>query len=140
MSYYLRFGTNHLDWPALCRVIEQAPLGRREPEKLRRAVENSYIVCSAYENDTIIGFGRAISDGEYQSAIYDVVVTPEYQGQGVGNAIMEGLLAELPRGPVLIYVVPGMEGFYRHTGFDMLLTGMGKFPDPKKERKKGLIP
>ena len=46
------------------------------------------LVSSAYALDKIVGFGRAISDGEYQSAIYDVVL-PEYQNQGVGKLIMD---------------------------------------------------
>ena len=36
---------------------------------------------------SLIGFGRAISDGEYQGAIYDVAVLPENQGKGVGRVI-----------------------------------------------------
>lgn len=138
--FELRFGTEHLDWSELCRVFELAPLGTREPEKLRRASENSYLVCSAYLNGAIIGFGRAISDGEYQSAIYDIIVLPEYQGQGVGKSIVEGLLAGLPDGPVLLYAVPGKEEFYGKMGFATLLTGMGRFPEKHRAKEKGLIP
>lgn len=139
-SFQLRFGTEHLDWPELCRVFELAPLGTREPEKMRRAAENSYLVCAAYSGDSIIGFGRAISDGECQSAIYDIVVLQEYHGQGVGKSIVEGLLAGLPEGPVLIYVVPGKERFYRKMGFKKLLTGMGKFPDKHRAKERGYVP
>jgi hypothetical protein len=80
VSLELKFGTANLDWSKVCRLIELAPLGKREPDKLRRAVENSYVVCTAYDRGSLIGFGRALSDGEYQSAIYDLVVLPEYQG------------------------------------------------------------
>jgi ribosomal protein S18 acetylase RimI-like enzyme len=138
----LQFGTGHLDWDEVCLVIERAPLGKREPDKLRKAAENSYLVCSAHKDGSVIGFGRALSDGVYQSAIYDVVVLPEYQGQGVGKKIMQELLSRLPQGlgPVLIYVAPGKEGFYKKLGFEPLLTGMGLFWLPGEARKKGLIP
>lgn len=141
MSFDLKYGTEHLNWHDVCRVVEQAPLGTREPEKFRRASENSSVVCSVFDEGTLIGFGRAISDGEYQSAIYDVVVAPDYQGCGVGKLIMEALLARLPDGPgpVLIYAVPGKEGFYEKLGFAVLRTGMGRFPDRDKAREKGLI-
>lgn len=140
MCIEVRFGTAGLDWLQVSRVYEEAPLGKKDPEQLRRASENSYLVCSAHDGDTVIGFGRALSDGEYQSAIYDVVVSPEYQGQGVGKSIVESLLSRLPEGPVLLYAVPGKEPFYEKMGFDVLLTGMGKFPDLDRARKKGLIP
>jgi aralkylamine N-acetyltransferase len=139
VSFQLKFGTDNLNWSEVCQIVEQAPLGRREPDKLRRAAENSYLVCSAYDGSAVIGFGRALSDGEYQSAIYDIVILPEYQGRGVGKAIMEALLAALPPGPVLIYAVPGKEGFYSKLGFSLLLTGMGRFPDLNQARRKGLI-
>ena len=140
MSFQVKFGTEHLDWSELCLLFERAPLGRREPARLRRAAENSHLVCSAYDGDTLIGFARALTDGEYQSAIYDMVVLPEYQGRGVGKTVMNALLAALPTGTVLIYVVPGKEGFYAKLGFNALLTGMGRFPDLNEARRKRLIP
>ncbi len=135
----LKFGIDGLDWEEICRLIERAPLGQRDPDKLRRAAENSFLVCTAQDGPKVVGFGRALSDGEYQSAIYDVVVLPEYQGQNVGRAIMDALLARLPEGPVLIYVTPGKEGFYRGFGFEKLKTGMGRFPAAAKAREKGHI-
>ncbi len=141
MAIELKMGTRDIDWSQVCTIFERAPLGTRDPEQLLRAAEKSYAVCSAYDGTAIVGFGRALSDGEYQSAIYDVVVMPEYQGRGVGKAIMEALLAELPQGPgpVLIYAVPGKQGFYEKLGFSVLRTGMGRFPDREKAREKGLI-
>jgi ribosomal protein S18 acetylase RimI-like enzyme len=139
MGIEIRFGTDRLDWGAVCRIFERAPLGTRDPEKLRRSAENSYVVCSAWDGEVVVGYGSAISDGEYHSAIYDVVVLPEYQGRGVGRAIMQALLGRLPRGSVLIYVVPGREGFYRKLGFANLATGMGIFPDPDKARSGGYL-
>jgi aralkylamine N-acetyltransferase len=139
MCCEVKYGTEHLDWHEVCSLIERAPLGTREPDALRRAAQNSYVVCSAFHGHALIGFGRAISDGEYQSAIYDMVVSPEYQGRGVGKAIMNALMDRLPQGKALIYAVPGKEEFYRKLGFRKLLTGMGLFSDPEKAREKGYI-
>jgi len=76
MKIDLTYGTENLDWPTVCEVIRLAPLGIRDPEKLKFASEKSFVVCSAFAGDTLVGFGRALSDGYYQSAIYDVVVLP----------------------------------------------------------------
>ncbi|MEW5725272.1 MAG: GNAT family N-acetyltransferase [Thermodesulfobacteriota bacterium] len=140
MDFSLKYGTEDIDWAALCEVFRLAPLGLREPDKLKIAAENSHTVCSAYCDGQIIGFGRALSDGHYQSAIYDVVVLPEYQNQGIGKAIMKALLEKLPKtGPVLIYAVPGKQDFYKKFGFGHLKTGMGLFPNPEISRAKGFL-
>ena len=138
MSIEIKYGTKHIDWKELCEIIRLAPLGKRDPEKLKIAVHNSYTVCTAYCEGKMVGFGRALSDGQYQSAIYDVVVLPKFQNLGVGRAIMVSLLAKLPKsGPVLIYVEPGKQKFYQKFGFGNLRTGMGLFPNPEKSRAKG---
>ncbi|WP_054699992.1 GNAT family N-acetyltransferase [Desulfosarcina cetonica] len=140
MNITIKYGTENIDWMALCEIFRLAPLGTREPEKLKIAAENSHTVCSAFTGQKIIGFGRAISDGQYQSAIYDVVVLPEFQNQGVGKLIMESLLEKLPKsGPVLIFVAPGKQEFYRKLGFGKLKTGMGLFPNPDMSRAKGYL-
>ena len=140
MNYTLVYGTDTIDWVALCEVFRRAPLGTRDPEKLAKAAENSYTVCTAFSNGDIVGFGRAISDGQYQSAIYDVVVLPKYQRQGIGSAILTALLHKLPKtSTVLIFVAPGKQSFYRKLGFSNLKTGMVLFPYPDKARAKGYL-
>ncbi|MFH0995489.1 MAG: GNAT family N-acetyltransferase [Pseudomonadota bacterium] len=140
MNISLKFGPENIDWVALCEIFRLAPLGIREPEKLKIAAENSFAVCSAFVDGNIIGFGRALSDGQYQSAIYDVVLLPEFQNQGVGKSIMNALLEKLPRNAtVLIYVAPGKQDFYRKIGFGNLKTGMGLFPNPEMSRAKGYL-
>ncbi len=136
----IQFGIDHVDWEAVCEIIRLAPLGTRDPDKLCAAAANSYAVCTAYEGEQLIGFGRAISDGQCQSAIYDVVVRPEFQGRGIGKAIMKALLEKLPPGgPVLIYAAPGKQEFYRQFGFEVLQTAMARFPDPERYRAKGYL-
>jgi predicted N-acetyltransferase YhbS len=46
---------------------------------------------------------------------------PEFQNHGVGKLIMEALLEKLPNSaPVLIFVAPGQQNFYRKFGFENL--------------------
>ena len=140
MNAQIVYGTAHINWQDLCELIRLAPLGERDLEKMQKAAENSYAVCSAYVDNELVGFGRAISDGQYQSAIYDVVVLPRYQGKGIGRLIVQSLLAKLPEGALsLMYVVPGKQKFYEKFGFACLTTGMGRFPDPDKARRNGYL-
>lgn len=68
--------------------------------------------------------------------IYDVAVLPEFQGRGLGRRIMESLLNGLSMDTVLLYSVPGKQGFYEKFGFEPLLTGMARFQ--RRERMKAL--
>lgn len=136
----IRYGTDRIDWTAVCEIIRRAPLGLRDPETLKVAAESSYTVCTAYAEEVPVGFGRALSDGHLQSAVYDVVVLPEFQGRGVGRMIMDALLEMLPQGgPVLIYAAPGKEEFYRKFGFGVLKTGMALFRNPGRYRLLGYL-
>lgn len=140
MNIQIKYGIESIDWAELCELIRASPLGTRDPERLRLASENSFVVCSAYVSRKIIGFGRALSDGQYQSAIYDVVVSPEHQKIGVGKLIMESLLKRLPKeATTIIYVAPGKQAFYEKQHFKHLKTGMGLFPDPEKSKNNGYI-
>ena len=74
---------------------------------------------------SLIGFGRAVSDGEYYASIYDVIVKPDMQGVGVGTAIMKSLLEPL-QGFLFTHLTstPGNEGFYGRLGFRKQKTAM----------------
>jgi len=140
MNVSIKYGTEDLNWIEVCEIFRLAPLGTRDPEKLQLAAENSHTVVSAFVDENLVGFGRAISDGQYQSAIYDIVVLPEFQNQGIGSSIMSALLERLPKKTtVLIFVAPGKRAFYRKFGFGNLKTGMGLFPNPEMSRAKGYL-
>lgn len=128
-----------LDWSEAARVFELAPLGTREPEKLRRGFENSQRVCIAKDDQRLIGLARAITDFEYQAAVYDLVLLPDYQGQGLGRKMMDYLLDDLTVQSVILFAAPGKEPFYDKLGFIKMNTAMGRFDDPERVRKFGLI-
>ena len=117
-----------IDWTEAVSVFERAPLGkrRRDPDKLKRAFESSYAVVYVFDSDRLIGLGRALCDGEYQAATYDVVLLPEYQGRGIGKEMMKRLCDQLPVENITLYSVPGREGFYRKCGFRKMLTAMAR--------------
>jgi GNAT superfamily N-acetyltransferase len=124
-----------IDWNKAAEVFSSAPLGKREPEKLARAFQNSYAHIFVYEDERLIGLGRALCDGEYQAGIYDLVLLPEYHGKGIGKGIMQQLCKQLPVPNIILYAVPGREEFYRKCGFTKMLTAMAvlhpRLGDPK---------
>jgi ribosomal protein S18 acetylase RimI-like enzyme len=85
----------------------------------------------------LIGFGRVISDGVYQAAIYDVAVLPEYQGKHVGSTIIKSIIKKIPYCNFILYASPGKEKFYEKMNFKKMKTGMALFNDVEKMQSKG---
>ncbi|MBU1002206.1 MAG: GNAT family N-acetyltransferase [Proteobacteria bacterium] len=139
MDYSLTFDCGGVDWNEAAQVYLRAPLGMRIPGRLKKAFEASHIVCFASQGKTLVGLGRAISDGIYQAAIYDLCVLPEHQGQGLGRDIMKALLTRLDVEHVILYAVPGKEAFYEKLGFSRMLTAMSRHRDPARLAAGGYI-
>src|ERR1700690_1705716 len=128
-----------INWERLSEVFLRAPLGKRDPAKLREVFQNSPIRCFVREGTELIGAGRAITDGVRYTVIFDVVVLPEYQGRGIGKQIMI-FLADRSRAPAfLLYAAPGREGFYAKLGYRKMKTAMARFPNPEAQEKAGYI-
>jgi len=88
------------------------------------ALDNTFYSVSAYDEDTIIGYGRLIGDTICFMYIHDVMVIPEYQGQKVGTMIMNKLLEKIedlkkdnPDLRVYLGASKNKEKFYEKFGF-----------------------
>ena len=62
------------------------------PEELEKANDGSAFVLAAYDNGTLVGFGRVVSDMVLHAMVYDMIVLPEYQGRGIGSSILNALV------------------------------------------------
>ncbi|BBH06385.1 nuclear shuttle interacting [Prunus dulcis] len=91
------------DLQALC---DKVGWPRRPLSKLAAALKNSYMVATLHSvrkspgsegNDQkkLIGMARATSDHAFNATIWDVLVDPGYQGQGLGKALVEKLIRAL---------------------------------------------
>jgi N-acetylglutamate synthase-like GNAT family acetyltransferase len=91
----------------------------RRIEDIERMVELSNPVVSARIENRLVGFARATGDGIYRAVIWDVVVDPACQGQGIGRQLVETLIAH----PLLstverVYLMTTFQqGFYEKLGF-----------------------
>ncbi|MBE9050454.1 GNAT family N-acetyltransferase [Nostocales cyanobacterium LEGE 11386] len=64
----------------------------RSIEDLGIAIANSDPVITICDQERLIGFARATSDGIYRATIWDVVIHPEYRGLGLGSKLVETVL------------------------------------------------
>lgn len=114
---HFQHDTRDIDWPALGSLFQAADLGGREGDKLRRAFENSQVVCFVFAGPRLIGAARALTDFEYHATIYDVVIHPDYQRQGIGAALMREVLNRLPVWRILLIADGDAARFYGRLGF-----------------------
>lgn len=82
MDVDVRHGCTGADWQTVSDILKSVGMAYHEPEVHRRAFEGSHTTVFVYHAERLIGFGRAISDGVCQAAIYDCAVRPEFQGRG----------------------------------------------------------
>lgn len=91
----------------------------RQIEDLKIAVQRSEPVVSAWDEDRLVGFARATSDGIYRAMIFDVVVDPDYQRLGVGRKLVETVLGHacMQRVEKIYLMTTNQQSFYERLGF-----------------------
>ena len=139
MTFEVRYSCNGIDWNVIASILKTVGMAHFAPEIHSKAFHASHTTVFIFDDDKLIGFGRAISDGAYQAAIYDCAILPEYQGQKIGSLIMDKILERLEGYNVILYAAPGKEGFYQKQGFSRMKTGMAKFVNERIMRDKGFI-
>jgi len=95
-------------------------------DHFRRALPNTQVAVTAREGERLVGMARAFGDGAIYAAIVDVVVRPEFQKRGVGNRMMERLMAELKRldlHRIYLRAGPGTMPWYERFGFTAAYGG-----------------
>jgi len=73
---------------------------------------------SLYHGSTQIGFGRAVTDSTTFTWVADIVVEPEFRGAGLGQWIMECLVAHPAiKGTQMVLQTRDAQGLYERFGF-----------------------
>jgi N-acetylglutamate synthase-like GNAT family acetyltransferase len=91
----------------------------RRIEDLKIAVDRSEPVISAWDEEKLIGFARATSDGIYRATIFDVVVDPDYRKLGLGRKLVEIILVHpcMVRVEKIYLMTTNQQSFYERLGF-----------------------
>ncbi|KAG0622313.1 hypothetical protein M758_3G089300 [Ceratodon purpureus] len=119
---------------------------KRPPSKVAAALRNSYMVASLHllkqvqttdgespvlEKRELIGMARATSDHAFNATIWDVLVDPLYQGQGLGKALVEQMIRALLRrdiGNITLFADAQVVDFYKGLGFEADPDGIKEPP------------
>ncbi len=129
-----------IDWDELSELYRIAPLGDKPPDALRTVFGNSMFTCFAVADGRLAGVGRALADGLDCAYIGDVAVHPDHQGRGLGQAVIQRLVAAAAgHRKIILYANPGTEGFYLRLGFLPMNTAMAVWHDPAAAVSSGLL-
>ncbi|MCU7494046.1 MAG: GNAT family N-acetyltransferase [Ignavibacteria bacterium] len=139
MDFRIQENCEGIDWLQVREYLKDAGMGYYEAHLHEKAFRSSYAVVFVFNAGKLAGFGRAISDGAYQAAIYDVVVLPEFRDRGLGRLIISHIIEKVESCNIILYASPGKEGFYSKLGFSAMKTGMARFLNPVKMKEKGMI-
>lgn len=86
--------------------------------RLKTMVENSQIVVTAWDEETMIGFARCTTDYVFNGQINNVVVDSKYRRKGIGKVLINTILDSSKQ---VTYMLRGdieSEKFYRSLGFE----------------------
>jgi ribosomal protein S18 acetylase RimI-like enzyme len=84
-----------------------------------------HIAC--YDGEELAGYVDSVSNGLTDAYIQDLIVSPDYQGKGIGTELMNRMIAALKNRDIfMISVIYGnaeLSGFYKRFGFIEMLCG-----------------
>ena len=105
-------------------------------EQAVEGIKHSAYLCVFRKEGKVIALARVITDFGYVVYIADVIVRPDYQGQGLGRQLMNNIMDYIKRQlkpgykkMVSLMAAQGKEEFYKKFGFvtrpnDMYGCGM----------------
>lgn len=119
---------HNVNWTEMREVYHSVGWKKHDEEKIKKVFTASNTLAIAYNQNKIIGFGRAMSDGVFNAAIYDVVIHKHYHGKGIGKKITNSLLDQLKDiSCVHLVSTTNNEEFYSKSGFRKMKTAMAQY-------------
>ena len=128
-----KVGLERIRWDQLFNLYNKVGLvagygKKKDHDRIRKAFEQSYKVVTAWNNDSLIGAARMLSDEICYGMIFDVGVLPEYQNLGIGRGLIIELQKDNEHLCFHLTSTFGNEEFYRKLGFKRHKTAFAKYP------------
>lgn len=105
----------------IIRVFESSGINRptKEPERITRMFAASCLVVTARCEGRLVGICRSLTDYAYCCYVSDLAVDREYQGQGIGEALLSQTRQAVGDAVTLVLVsAPAARDFYPKVGFE----------------------
>lgn len=124
------YNKNYLD--SIYETYQSVGWLNHSKDNIEHILKNSTYITFIIFNNEVIALGRALSDGYFNAAIYDVIVNPLYQNCKLGSRIVNDLLKQIEDvSCVHLISTTGNMNFYNNQGFKKLKTGMAIYKSEK---------
>ncbi len=90
------------------------------------SLNQSYFYICCYDENKLVGFLDVLSNGVTDAYFQDVMVNPDYQGKGIGTALMIQAIQKLKEDNIYMISVifdESLLNFYKKFGFYTMLSG-----------------
>ena len=135
-NYVINPDLSTIDWDYVISLFYKIEWKHRKAEEIKEAFKNSTLTIFIFKDEQIIAFGRVVGDGRYYAMLADIVVDPDYQGQGLGKYLVTALNSHLiDYHFVNLSAAPGADRFYKSMGWKKQTTAFIWPQGPKQLRQ-----
>ena len=91
----------------------------RSIAQIKLMLANSNVIITVWYKGDLVGFGRATTDQVYRAVLWDIVVSKDVQGIGLGKIIVEQLLKnkKISSAEKIYLMTTNGKNFYKQLGF-----------------------
>lgn len=135
-TYHINPDLSTIDWDYIISLFYKIEWKHRKAQEIELAFRNSTTTIFVFDKDRLIAFGRVVGDGRYYAMLADIVVDPDYQGQGLGKYLVTTLNNQLVDYHfVNLSAAPGADRFYKSMGWKKQTTAFIWPQGPKQLRQ-----
>ena len=93
----------------------------RTIDQIKKMLANSNVIITLWNKNNLVGFGRATTDQIYRAVLWDIVVSQDVQGVGLGKILVEELLKDKKINSVekVYLMTTDSQDFYKQLGFQI---------------------
>ena len=104
-------------------LLRDSTLGERRPIDDRACMEgminNSNLIVSAWDGDTLIGIARSMTDFHYACYLADLAVSVKYQKMAIGKQLQQLTQQKLgPQCKLILIAAPAAITYYEQIGYE----------------------
>jgi len=101
----------------------RSTLGERRPihnkETFVAMLKNANLTITAWDEDTLVGIARTLTDFAYVAYLADLAVDQQYQHSGIGKQLIANTQSRLgPECMIVLLAAPKANEYYEHIGFE----------------------
>jgi len=109
-------------------ILKRSTLAQRrpvdQPDRIRTMLDHANILITAWDNDTLVGVSRALTDFSYCCYLSDLAVDVAYQKQGIGKELIEYTQKQAGTDCSLILLsAPAAIEYYPRIGMNKITNG-----------------